>query len=66
MLDKTYIVNLSTQQLDLLINVVRLHIEESQRFLSHAIYHEDASAISEAEASLRALDDVMRALKISL
>ena len=56
---------LSEDQLDLLLNIVSTHTEISQQELSDAILHEDTSAVSAAEASLRALDAVMKVLKIS-
>lgn len=65
MSSKTYSVNLTSDQIRILVNVVRSHTELSQQELSNAIYHDDASAVSAAEASLRALDSVMNALKIS-
>ena len=63
--DRTYKIELNEEQLDLLLNIVRTHTEISQQELSDAIFHEDTSAVSAAEASLRALDSVMKVLKIS-
>lgn len=62
---KTYNISLTPEQLDLLVNVVRSHTEISQQELSNAIYHDDTSTVSTAEATLRALDSVMSALKTS-
>lgn len=62
---KTCNIYLSSDQLDLLVRVVSAQIEMCQQDLSDAIFHEDSGAVSDAEASLRALDAVMKALKIS-
>jgi hypothetical protein len=61
---KTCNIYLSSDQLDLLVRVVSAQIEMCQQDLSDAIFHEDSGAVSDAEASLRALDAVMKALKI--
>jgi hypothetical protein len=62
---KTCNIYLSSEQLDLLVRVVSAQIEMCQQELSDSIFHNDSSAVSDAEASLRALDAVMKALKIS-
>lgn len=66
MSDKTHSINLSTEQLKLLVGVVSSHVDQCQQDLSNAIFHEDSSAVSDAEASLRALDSVLNVLKISV
>jgi len=63
--DRSYKIELNENQLVLILNVLNSHAEIAQQDLSNAILHDDTSAVSSAEASLRALDAVMKILKIS-
>lgn len=63
MSSKTYSINLSADQLNLLMNVVSSHVDLCQQDLCDAIFHDDSSAVSDVEATLRALDSVLNSLK---
>jgi len=65
MSSKTCNIYLSAKQLDFLVSVVSAHIDMCQQDLSNSIFHDDTSAVSDAEASLRALDALLKALNIS-
>jgi hypothetical protein len=64
MIVKTHSINMSADQIRLLVRVVSTHVEMCQQDLSDAIFQDDSGAVSDAEASLRALDSVLKALKI--
>lgn len=63
MSSKTYSINLSADQLNLLMNVVSSHVDLCQQDLCDAIFYDDSSAVSDVEATLRALDSVLNSLK---